>query len=321
MLKFLTCVLVSCLPIDQLCLAQLASESISAEEKLIECFLEVDELSLHYCARFAGTYSGMKGTSPRMLRVYGVSSVAPRKELATFHCWGSIDELEDARDIVWCDALRIGISKKKFRILTGRGAERAQSIPYETEAALEENPRAVWPYPELDPFGLIFCHESQIHGRKSSLDRMRVAIMENYVLIASKPNRDGNIVGQWQSSNGGAILTIEFGKQTNFMPTTVRYQARDPKNGKLGVIIGTTRTTWKPYGKTSKLVPTQIVMTCERLDGATTEIDLNWEWIDPEQWEKAPIDFDSLESVANMRQPFMDLFQAPPSALPTNGTN
>lgn len=293
--------------------SQLASDP-KADDLLIDALLTLDELSLSYCARFQGMYTGItRDGVPRAMQIYGLASEEFAQK-AGFHSWGSFHvEGQVSSDIMWMDALRVGEEKKLFKISSNRGTEFAKGI--EAEQSRDESSddaKKMWSWPELDPFGLVFGIESSLQRRNSKFTHVRDQLSQFSLINSSVAANSQNVVGQWMSRTKSSILTVEFDRKKNNVPIIVRFQLRDSKTGELVRTIGFTRTDWQAYGSTSMFVPRKTTITSERASGEETEIELNWEWIDPTRWQGASIDFEELSKphVSNWREVFIDLFES-----------
>lgn len=285
---------------------QLASDDKDASELLVNALVELSELNdSNYCARFSGTASKESAVESPTIR--DIVTIAAKHNQLEFHSWGYQTNLLSPF-IDWNDALRDNQNyRKRFKSYTHGGAERHKDLELETAEQLKENAGNVWPWPELNPFGLVFGSESKMAKRYSDFNNSRDLIAK-FEFEASELLKNGNKVGRWISPNRKTRFTIEFNRKFNNLPSMVKLEMIENKQ-----LLGLTQTSWVKYGKNS-FVPDKVSITSERDDGATVQYEFQWEWIQPDEWEKwcEKKSFERLfeKDTLDFRMPFVDLFDS-----------
>ncbi len=296
--KFIFCLLVAVM--------QVASDDQEARELLVSALEELSELNdSNYCARFSGTASIKSADEPPTIR--DIVTISAKHDKLEFHTWGyQTNLLSPFMD--WNDALRDNQNlRKRFKWYTGGGAERHKDLELETPEQLKENAGNVWPWPELNPFGLVFGSESKMAKRYSDLNHSR-DLIARFEFEESKQLQNGNRVGTWISPNRKTRFTIEFNRKFNNLPSMVKLEMIENKQ-----LLGLTQTSWVQYGKNS-YVPDKVSITSERDDRATVEYEFQWEWIPQDEWENwcEQKNFEKLfeKETLDFRMPFVDLFES-----------
>jgi len=296
-------------------IAQLASDK-EADELLADTLLELSELSdAGYCARSTGLLSRTTKDGPSVRDMYVISSKHANFE---FHSLGLQSDSATPSN-TWMDALRdAGSFRKRFKIYTGTefafaghsqlgGADRHKDLEMESEKQLKENSQHVWPWPELDPFGLVFGSEYVTTRRYSEFNNVRDRIAR-FEYEGSKVLKNRNTVGTWISPNHKTRYTIEFDRKTRNLPHLVKLELIENKQ-----IMGLTKITWVKYTKQFH-VPQRVTVTIERDDKSTVEHEYNWEWVPFEVWSSwcTKKNFERLfePETLDFRVPFVVLFNA-----------
>lgn len=281
-------------------------EDLDAKQLLDSAIVALGELNdKDYCARASGTLSSTtaKEKSPKTRTIFALSAKHNSLEL---HTWGSQNNL-DSSAIAWFDALRDNATLRKRFKCYSMAAERHKDLDMETAEQLKENPQNVWPWPELNPFGLVFGSESTIAQRYSVFKRVRDQIVQfEYVGSTLLPN--GNKVGTWISPNQKTRYTIEFNRNANNLPSEVKLELIENKQ-----LLGLTEITWTKLGKNA-YAPKDMSITSERDDGTTVQFEFQWEWLPSEEWtewcEQGNFEMLFEPQTLDFRKPIDQLFEA-----------
>ena len=288
-------------------LIQLASEP-SADELLVQALMEFDEIDQTYCARFSGTLGSIQDNLPKVLEIRGIS--AKNEHGLMFHTYGT--QVTDAKSgavvptTSWFDALRdMSSLRKRFKAGNAGQIARGQvDLKYEEDES-PKNPVAIWPWPEMNPFGMVFGSEGRMHRRFSHLKNVRDELMRKYEFQKSRVLSNRNTEGTWLSLPDKDVrMTIEFDRKQKNMPVVVKTEYVGKKQ-----VIGLAKITWVKYEK-DFLVPETISIVSERKDGYTVEIEMKWDWVPLARWRKwSDENFESLfdaEKVKDFRTPFFN---------------
>ena len=247
---------------------------------------------------------------------YSVGCLVPTK--GEFHSYGFMQVLGPVEDttINWSDALRVAPNKKLFRAGSERRGGFLPTHDWEREGASKDDPTRRWPYPELDPFGLVFSLGNMGLIRKESQLAGKIGMLDELELLASEALDNGNIRGTWLAPTGKTKITMEFDRKQQYLPIFFKSQLWDATEEKLGRVIGTTQTDWliaDISNPNSYAAPKSILMSTQHADGTETEVKLHFQWVlDP---EKRKFDFDKLieDPPVNLRRYFDQFFdEAPP---------
>lgn len=271
----------------------------SAEELLSDAVLILDELSVDYCARYSGESALVKRDgSERLNSIRGHSVVTREPEYTEFHSvaitqihppvgsqerWYEALRFKDSSRSVFSSRRDLGLSKEALK---AKGLSPYQRLEAETEKASGK-----WPWTEADPFG--FCVSTgsgMLNGRLSELSAF-MRIYPNLKFVNSEVEKNGDVTGKWRFQNGTTTSEFKyrFGKQVNYLPVLVQLRVEGDSVFSKIENPGTTLIEWSAFGKT--FLPKRHKVTYTSSSGDETEIDLSWEWLPAEFWQKHRIGF------------------------------
>lgn len=275
---------------------QLASDP-DAEELLVDTLLAFEEADKVHCARFSGTLSGIQEGEPKIIEVFGVSA---KKRDLEFHSYGS----QGPAGVQWFNALRDSKThRSRFKTTTGSSKSRSKDLPFETD----NDPDVFWPWPEMNPFGMVFGSESRMSKRESAIGKVRTELTTQFEFQKSRLLANGNREGTWLAlPNHAAHLVVEFDKKSGNLPILTKWELVKEKR-----VLGLAKTKWIKFDK-SDFVPETMSIYSERSDGTTVQLDLKWEWCSKGKWlEWSDKKFAKLfdQEVQDFRTPIIELFE------------
>lgn len=303
------CALALCVLVTNTAYPQLASDADSAQKLLDEVLLTLDELSTSYCVQFEGTMAEVHKGNSTLIDVEGYAAVSGVQS-ASYRSFGRLLQPKPQTDMSWTEVLRVKPGSTLWKSAVGKGRLFANTQERETEEELKKNGGPFLLVPQLDPFGLVFGTETDFYGRESAFARHRNMLL-NSVLLESKQNSRRNVTGKWIGPNKKFVIAIEFDRTAGNMPSAVLYHTYNAAEGKLGDAYGGSRSEWQKYGTSASFVPKRTTIFTRMPDGRENEFELNWNWLDLNQWEKDPVDFESLSKSPIWYTTFDDLFADP----------